>query len=224
MAPSSLWFADELEQGEEPEVSRRDWLITASGLMLASAGLFLPAWLDEANARAGALGAQRGKDRNRRRRNRKNRNQRPNRKKPKVGDDGPEGILDIKFVLYNSAPTGTDPVTSNCNYYKWGTTDSIGNSDDKTVSGGGSAEFPTLVKSAELFLDGDKHGVWAKNPLFGFPTIQIRSAGGRGGVGPTGMDEGDTLVWKFAPYYIEVKREDDDSDHKVFSVYYKNDD
>lgn len=213
------WIVDDGEGGDEAEVNRRSWLTSASGLLLTAAGLFLPAWLEETEARKDASGVHlEGKGG---KRHRKGNRKRPRNRNSRVGD-GPEGFLDIKFVLYNSAPTGTDPVSASCSYYKWGTTDTIGFSDEMTVLGGGSADFPTFVKSAELYLDGDKHGVWAKNPLFGDPTIQIRSAG-RGGVGPTGLDEGDTLVWKFSPYYIEVKRESDDSDHKVFSVFYKND-
>ena len=80
-----------------PAGSRRLILAGAGGLMLAASALFLPDWLDEAEAREGALdgarGGRRGRDRKghhqkRTHGDRKNRNKNENNR----GNDAPRGL------------------------------------------------------------------------------------------------------------------------------------
>ena len=78
-------YADNAEQAVVSASSRRHLVRTAGGLVLAAAGLFLPDWLEETDAReganGGALGGRRGHNRRGRHQrrthgDRKNRNQR----------------------------------------------------------------------------------------------------------------------------------------------------
>lgn len=218
------------EAFDDDRLHRRGVLrIAAGGLLLAANGLLLPEWLEEAEAREGAydgaLGGRRGKnhrgrdhDRERRRHRRgrekePDRDKRPDRDPPKgIG----EGVLNIKFVVYNDS---TGPITALRDSKAWGTSNTIG-WEERTVPAGGSTAFETFVKSALLFLDNDRHYVWAKNFLLGYPTVEIQSAGNRGGAGPKDMDVGDTLSWQHGAYKIDVKRESDESSNKVFSVRY----
>lgn len=89
------WPTEEQSAADTPAergVDRRSLLRrTASGLLLAASGLFLPDWLEEAEARAGALGGARGgrRGKNHRGRNnhkKRNRARNKNKKKHKVKD------------------------------------------------------------------------------------------------------------------------------------------
>ena len=230
--------AQTVVQEHEPRVRSRRTLLgaaggcaigTAGGHALSAAGLWLPNGLADAEAREGAfggvLGGRHGKNRRGRghqHRRGKHHDRSKDRGAPKSGSGtlGPEGELKITFVLINDSAVEID---STCFYYTWDSQDcdncSFGH-DDKTVPAGESVEFVTNVKKAALWFDHDRHHVWAKNPFFGYPVIEIFSAGGRGGAGPKNMAVGDTLSWRHGIYQIEVKRQDDYQDHKVFWVHY----
>ena len=200
----------------------------AAGFALAANGLFLPEWLQETEAREGVnngeMGGRRGKDhrgRDRdRRRHHRDRDQKPDRDPPKGIFDN-EGVLNIQFNLINNNDAGTAPIDATCFSYQWDTLVAI-TWEDKTVLPESGRSFKTTVKKASLYIDESRHIVWAKNPFFGFPTIEITSAGGRSGAGPKNMDVGDTLSWQSGNYKIDVTRYGDTDDHKVFRVAYEN--
>lgn len=80
-----------------PAGSRRLLLAGAGGLMLAASALILPDWLEEAEAREGALdgarGGRRGKDhRGRNRRKRRTHGDKKDRDKNTNGNDAPRGL------------------------------------------------------------------------------------------------------------------------------------
>ena len=205
------------------ETTRRALLRAATGMVLAGGGIYLPAWRSEAEARdgvlAGRLGGRHGENRRgrgpRQNRSRNRHDQQPDRDPPRSGFGG-EGILDIKFVVYNDSAEAID---SSCVYYKWATLNTIGH-DDKTIPAHGSVEFPTFVKKAGLFLDSDRHFIVAENPFIGYPTVALQSAG-RGEAGPKNLAEGEALNWEGGGYKIDIKRETDDADHKIFTIRYR---
>jgi hypothetical protein len=95
---------------ERLSATRREWIRAAgSGLLLSAGGLFLPEWLEEAQARPGAyggtLGGRHGKNRRgrHRRRTHGNKKQKPEAKRPD-GDQprgGPGFLFDVAVSLHN---------------------------------------------------------------------------------------------------------------------------
>jgi hypothetical protein len=209
----------------------------AAGFALAANGLFLPERLQETAAREGAnngeLGGRHGKDhrgrdrdRQRHRRDRDRRRHRHDRDKepdhdPPQGPIDNEGVLNIQFIFVNNNKRGSEPIGVTCYSYKWGTTEAI-SWEDKTVRPESGVAFKTTVKQASLYIDHDRHVVWATNPFWDYPTIDITSAGGRGGAGPKAMHVDDGLAWQYGNYKIAVTRNGDSDGYKVFSVTYES--
>ena len=204
----------------------------ASGFALAASGLLLPAWLHtEAAAREGAYGGRlggrhgknrRGRDRNGRdrKRNRRDRDKKPDRDPPR-GPFDDQGVRDIDFVFLNDNDVGTDPVLVTCYSYTWGTEEVVGE-ETKSVRAGVGADFSTKVKYASLYIDNERHVVWAKNPFYTEPTIGIAmTGGGLSTAGPKAMEVGATLSLQRQASKIDVKRLGDVDNFKVFTVTYR---
>ena len=201
--------------------------------LVAASGLVLPEWLhNEAEAREGVYGGKlggrhgkdrRGRDRSNRNhpRHRRDRDQKPDRDPPKgIIDD--EGVLNIQFIFVNNNGTGSDPIGVTCYSYAWGTNTVVGE-ETRSVRSETGASFTTAVKHASLYIDHDRHVVWAKNPFWSYPTIEINmAAGGTSTVGPQGMEVGATLSLQRGAYKIDVQRLPDDSTYKIFTVSYES--
>lgn len=217
---------------QQSDMSRRQFLGgAASRFALAASGLFLPDALEaEAEAREGAYGGKlggrhgndrRGRDRdNRNRRHRHDRDKRPDRDPPR-GPIDDEGALNIQFIFVNNNGAGSDPIGVTCYSYAWGTNTVVAE-ETKSVRGETAAPFTTAVKHASLYIDHDRHVVWAKNPFWGYPTIEINmAAGGTSTAGPKGMEVGATLSLQRGAYKLDVQRLPDDSTYKIFTVSYE---
>lgn len=209
----------------------------AAGFALAANGLFLPEGLQETEAREGAnngeLGGRHGKDhrgrdrdrhRHRRdrdhRRHRRDRDEESDRDRPR-GPFDDQGERNIEFVFLNNNERGTDPIHVTCYSYKWGTEEAI-SSENKTARPDAGVGFKTTVKFASLYIDKDRHVVWAKNPFYTEPTIEIAmSGGGISTAGPKAMEVGAMLSLQRQAYKIDVKRLDDTKDYKLFTVTYR---
>ena len=204
----------------------------AGGFALAASGLFLPEWLpNEAAAREGAyggkLGGRHGKDRrgrDRRDRNRRHRGDRDSKpdRDPPMGIIDDEGVLNVQFIFVNNNGAGAEPVQVTCYSYEWGTNAVVGE-QTKSVASEAGASFTTSVKHTSLYIDHDRHVVWAKNPFWSYPTIEINmAAGGTSTAGPQGMEVGATLSLQRGVYRIDVQRLPDDSTYKIFTVSYES--
>ena len=209
---------------EHMGMSRRGLMRAAAGaFVLTASGLYVPDAAEEAEAREGTFDAKvggrhgkdhRGRDRGRDRdRHRRDRDKEPDR-------DPPKGIFDndIQFIFVNNNDAGSEPIGVTCEYWRGSTLDVI----DKTAMPGAGVSFNTASNQALLYIDHNRHIVWAESPFFGYPTIKINSAGNRGGAGPKDMDEGDTLSWQHGNYKIDVQRLPDSSTYKVFTVSYQS--
>ncbi len=202
----------------------------AGGFALAASGLVLPEWLhNEAEAREGAydgkLGGRHGKNRrdrgNRtRRRHRRDRDKKPDRDPPKgIIDD--EGVLNIQFIFVNNNGAGSEPIGVTCYSYAWGTNTVVGE-ETKSVRSETGASFTTSVKHASLYIDHDRHVVWAKNPYWSYPTIEINmAAGGTSIAGPQGLEVGATPSLQRGAHKIGAQRLPDDNTYKIFTVSYE---
>lgn len=212
----------------DAKVARRALLRSSlTGFALTASGLFLPDWLTEAEARNGAangrLGGRHGKDqrgREQHRQRRRNRDKGPDRDPPKGIFDN-EGVRNIRFIVVNNNESGTDPVEVDCYSYTWNTLTVIAG-EEKVIRPLTGAQFTTSVKKASLFIDDDRHIVWAKNPYYSEVTVEIDSSNGRGGAGPKELGVGATLSWQHGTYKIDVLRLADDDTHKNFSVSYES--
>lgn len=208
----------------EAGLSRRALL---GGFALSASGLFLPASREQTEARDGAaggqLGGRHGKDhRGRngdRHRHRRDRDKDPDRHPPKGILDN-EGVLNIEFIFVNNNVAGTGPIGVTCYSYDWGT-HAVLSSEVKSVRAETGVDFKTSVKHASLYFDHDRHVVWARNPFYDYPTIEITSAGGRVTVGPRAMAEGDVCSSRYGTAKIDVTRLRDAEGYKVFSVNYE---
>jgi hypothetical protein len=222
-----------LDTTDDRGLNRRTlWRAAASGFVLAGSGLLLPKWPDdEAVAREGAYGGKiggrrgkdhRGQDRTRDRyRHRHDHDKDSDRNRPQGPLDN-EGTLSIQFIFVNNNAVGTDPIDVTCFSYAWNTT--VVGSEDRSVRPESGVGFTTAVRQASLYIDDNRHIVWARNPFWDFPTIEIDSGGAQSPttVGPKGMAVGDTLSLHRANYKIDVTRNGDTETHKVFSVFYES--
>lgn len=222
---------EEMPQEFRAILGRRALLRSAlAGFTLAASGLLLPTWQVDGVARqvdrdadlGGRHGQnQRGRDRGHRRNRHDRRKDRGSDRNPPRGPLDNEGVRNIRFIVVNDNALSTEPIGVSCYSYQWNTL-TVVSGEDKTIRPETGEQFTTNVKQAALFIDHDRHIVWAKNPFYSECTIEIASAGGRGGAGPKAMAVGATLAWQHGSYKISVARLPDDDTHKNFTVTYES--
>lgn len=201
--------------------SRRALFGAAGGLVLAASGLALPDRLQEAEAAKHPANDVLHRKSQRRKKHRNERQRRRNEQRhdnaPQSGGEpwGPEGDSDVKLVVFNDTSAEIDTL---CESLKWGGNDVIGYKE-QNVAAGGDANYATFVKSARVYLDGSRHYIWVKNPLFGYPAAFVSMSGSKHQSGWRSLSVDEEFTVEYMNWKINVKRVDDDQ-RKVFNIHY----
>lgn len=201
--------------------SRRALFGAAGGFALAGGGLFLPHRVQETEAAthpANSVLHQKGQRRKKQRSElQRRRNNQRHDNAPQSGGDpwGPEGDLDVKLVVFNDTDAEIDTL---CESLKWSSNDVIGYKE-LNVAAKGDGNYATFVKSARVYLDGSRHHIWVKNPLFGYPAAFVSMAGSKHQSGWHSLSVDEEFTTEYKEYKINVKRVDDDQ-RKVFNIHY----
>jgi hypothetical protein len=232
------------ETPERPSATRREWIRSAgSGLLMATGGLFLPQWLEEAKARPeGALGGQLGgrHGNNRRGRdNHKRRNHKRNDAKRQKNKDGtPRGaphVLWIKFYVYNDRPVTTP--NQSASVRGWANENGEpGEQWDRlplvsVPNGAYTGEFEMFEYKEGAVVMDDRYYVEADNtiPFFVPPAIRLYYGGTMTEQGyQGGTIEVDALFLKedqqfertIEGHRFTIKRLYDTNDYKVFDIHF----
>lgn len=218
-----------------PAGTRRAVLGAASGLALAASGLFLPEWLQETEARRGALdgakGGRRGKNRRGRHKQRNHGDKKDkNRDKPR-GRDGLE-LRSVALLVHNYRPFAVqvqgwqyERLDDYLFFGEWGFRQPTG-WEESTIQGRtGQPHFTREFISTSTWAAvqvGTDRIVWGRNlvPPF-WPTGTIVSGGWNkdGWTGGDKLAQADLFVnSRIATDGISITRVDDTNDHIRFSV------
>ncbi len=208
--------------GDSSPTRRRLLRAVSGGLVLAASGLFQPDWLEEAEAREGALGgAMGGRGKNRRRHKQRSPGDRKDKQKDQDKPRGGGCINALSMTLIFSNISRRDHLMSvadgggDCDYpmkYRW---------ENTVVPVGQRFEFVGCYPEMHLDLYSLSPTLHfeARNPGAGFPRMKVtKDDSSVPSVRRTILDQGFYELESADVEGFMIMRQEDFDEHKVFSV------